>query len=566
MTSNDVRDMLDLPQEGTPRPTKKQKLTGPRPVLKGLAREVQNLGGDNPIAIVPEVTVFKKRRFANRKPAARWDAKPFRNSAREDGLILHHWRRKEEKPVLLPGEGGVDVEEKKEEIEDSGFAKYNVQVNILDYTDEEYNLRLQSQDWTKHETDYLYSLCRQYDLRFPIIWDRYEYEPPSPQPSEGDAPENAGALIVPPKARTVEDMKARYYAVAATIMALRKPPIKMNSTEFNLHEVMLNFNPAQETMRKKFAETAFHRTKDEAAEEQSLLLELKRIMARAEKVEIERRELYARHEAPPSNGNIAPYTTSHGLQQLVQQLASADRSKKHRKSLMAGETMSPATGPSNSNQPPYDRRESSVRESISGPAGSGPPSNKKGPSLGPSDRRQLTAEEERIYGVSRHERIGTSGPAFRQEKILKPLQSKSAVQQAKITNVLNELRIPYSSATRLIMPTQEVGEGFEGLLASINVLLDTRKLVEKMRGEIATARAVREERERVRREREGMTTGDETGGNTNGGGDEDEKENAEGDNMSGIKREGSVVEGVGRKRSVSVLSAVSDKSSKRLKK
>ncbi|EHL00043.1 putative SWR1-complex protein 4 [Glarea lozoyensis 74030] len=524
MTSHDVRDMLDLPQEGTPRPTKKQKLNGPRPVLKGLAREVQNLGGDNPIAIVPEVTVFKKRRFATRKPAAKWDARPFKNSARQDGLILRHWRRKDDKPAA-PTVDGEGEEKKVEEIEDSTFAKYNVQVNIPDYTDEEYNLRLQNQEWTKHETDYLFSLCREYDLRFPVIWDRYEYEPPIPQPSEGDAAENAGALIVPPKTRTVEDMKARYYSVAATVMALRKPPIKMNSAEFNLHEVMLNFNPAQETARKKFAETAFHRTKDEAAEEQSLLLELKRIMARADKLGEERRELYARLEAPPSNGNIAPYTTSQGLAQLVSQLASADRSKKHRKSLMGGETMSPATGPNTSTQQPYDRRESSVRESISGPSGL---NNKKGSSQNPTERRQLTEEEERIYGVSRHDRIGTSGPAFRQEKILKPLQSKSAVQQQKITNVLNELGIPYSASTRLIMPTAEVGEGFDALLHN------------KLQGEIATAKAVRAERERVERER--------------------------GEGGAEVKREEGVGIAESRKRSASVMSAASDRSGKRLKK
>ncbi len=96
MASNDVRDVLNLPSEHTgPRPAKKQKTSSARPNLKGLAREVQNLGGDNPIAIVPEVSFFKKRRLAN-KPAAKWELRPFTNSAREDdgGLVLRHWRRK----------------------------------------------------------------------------------------------------------------------------------------------------------------------------------------------------------------------------------------------------------------------------------------------------------------------------------------------------------------------------------------------------------------------------------------------------------------------------------------
>ena len=115
---------------------------------------------------------------------------------------------------------------------------------------------------------------------------------------------NAGALVVPPKVRTMEDMKKRYYTVASSIMTLRKPPINMNSAEYNLMEAMKNFKPEQETARKKFAEAAFYRTKEEAAEEQSLLLELKRIMARSERLNEERKELYARLDSPQGSGNM----------------------------------------------------------------------------------------------------------------------------------------------------------------------------------------------------------------------------------------------------------------------
>src|ERR1700733_4201371 len=104
MTSNDVRDMLDLPGTSGPRPAKKQKVAPPKSTLKGLAREVQSLGGDNPIAIVPQISVFKKRRLASRKPAAKWEHRAFRNSARSDDLILRHWRRKPEVPPAPEGE------------------------------------------------------------------------------------------------------------------------------------------------------------------------------------------------------------------------------------------------------------------------------------------------------------------------------------------------------------------------------------------------------------------------------------------------------------------------------
>lgn len=540
--------MLDLPDAAS-RPVKKQKLAAPRPVLKGLAREVQNLSGDNPIAIVPEVSVFKKRRFANRKPVTKWELKPFKNSARKDGsLILRHWRQKvkvDARPENISSGGDtnmedVDVKLEPEVAEESTFAKYNVQVQVPQYTEEEYNSRLQHEEWTKDETDYLINLAQEYDLRWPVIWDRYEYKPPSAE-TNGEPATKAMAIV-----RTMEDMKERYYRVAAVIMAIRKPPIKMNSAEFNLHEVMANFNPAQEKARKDFAEKAFHRTKEEAREEESLLLELKRIIARSGRLNDERRELYALLDTPPSTGNVGAFSTSQGLQQLLQQLMTADKSKK-RKSIMGPDGMSPATGTNNQNQPTnFDqRRESSARESISGP--SGPSNNKKGPQG--TDRRLLTEEEERIYGVTHHDRISTTGPAFRHEKISKPLITKSAVMQAKITNVLSELEIP----TRVIMPTAEVAEAFDSLLQSINVLLESRKVADKLASELATAKALKAEREKKANAVQGEAANE--GGN--GAAAEPEVKTEE--------REKSAAPSV-HKRSASVLSTVSDKSMKRQKK
>lgn len=556
MSSHDVRDMLDLPGDA-PRPAKKQKIAAPRPALKGLAREVQNLGGDNPIAIVPEVTVFKKRRFATRKPAAKWELKPFKNSARnEDSLILRHWRRKAEAPpapVAEDGNGEPSAPQPASEIEDSTFAKFNVRVQTPKYDDEQYNTKLQSEDWSREETDYLMDLVQEYDLRWPVIWDRYEYEPPTPQM---DVDVAVSAIIPAQKVRTMEDMKARYYSIAATMMKLNKPPELMNAAEFSLLELMHQFNPNQEAARKKFAEAAFHRTKEEAREEESLLLELKRILARSEKLTQERRELYSRLEAPHSQGNIGVYTSSQGLQQLLQQLMTADKTKK-RRSLMGADGMSPA-GPSNLHQQgSFDRRDSTNRESMSGPSGN---NNKKGPSQGISERRQLTADEEKMYGVKHLDRITSSGPAFRHEKISKPITSKSSIQQQKIGNVLTELRI----SQRLRMPTEEVGKQFEILLQNINGLLDQRKLADKLAGEINVAKAVKAEREKKgRAERGEPEPGDEDGEGGAGAGDGQIKMEDGGREKSAAPsiRAGSV-----HKRSASVMSGVSDKSTKRQKK
>ncbi|KAL2073743.1 hypothetical protein VTL71DRAFT_11069 [Oculimacula yallundae] len=498
MTSHDVREMLDLPGEAGPRPAKKQKLSAPRPVLKGLARELQSLSGDNPIAIVPEITVFKKKKFGSRKPAAKWENRGFTNSARNgDGLVLHHWRRKAD---VVPGaaaeeEGSEQAVKPEPPLEDSTFAKFNVHVNTPQYTDEQYNLVLQSNDWTKHETDYLLQLVQDYDLRWPVIWDRYEYQAPVPQ--EGESME--GIMVAPPKVRSMEDMKARYYAVAAAMMKVNTKVEVMNHAEFNLLELMQGYDPVQEQNRKKFAESAFRRTREEAKEEESLLVELKRILARSEKLTAERRDLYQLLESPASTGAVGIYQSSQGLSQLFQQLMTVDKTKK-RKSLMGVEGASPVPGPSGpTQQASFDRRDSNIRESTSGPSGSSaPPNNKKGPAQPQSDRRVLTAEEEQMYGVKRFERITTSGPSFRHEKIKKPIVSKSQTQQGKITNVLTELGV----TTVIFMPTFAVGEAFDNLLAGVNLLLDQKKHMDKLQGELNTAlniKAEREKRERAER-------------------------------------------------------------------
>jgi DNA methyltransferase 1-associated protein 1 len=567
--------MLDLPGTAGPRPAKKQKVAAPKSTLKGLAREVQSLGGDNPIAIVPQISVFKKRRLASRKPAAKWEHRAFRNSARSDDLILRHWRRKPEVPPAPEGEDEKENEsdaQAEEPLDDSIFAKFNVQVQVPQYTDEQYSAHLQNEHWSKDETDYLMGLAQEYDLRWPIIWDRYDYVAPTPEAENGE-----DAIIPAPKVRSLEDLKARYYRVAAAMMIVHKPQDRMVSSEFALYETMLAFNPAQEIARKKFAENAFQRTREEAKEEESLLLELKRILSRSEKLNEERRELYARLETPPSSGNIGLYSSSQGLQSLLQQLMTVDKSKK-RRSLMGPDGASPAPAGPNSLQQGFDRRDSSLRESISGPSGS---AVKKG-GQGPAERRQLTEEEERTYGVSHPTDRITSGPFFRYEKLSKPVSLKSTAQQAKITNTLNELGLP----PRLIMPTAETGASYEILLESIVKMLQFRAVSEKLAGEIDVAKAQKAEREKRERaargepepepepepEAEAETAngeaqpdgeaGSAAAGQEGTDGDGDVKMEEEQEKSAAPSARGASV----HKRSASVLSTVSDKSTKRQKK
>ncbi|KAI0164460.1 hypothetical protein GGR52DRAFT_559947 [Hypoxylon sp. FL1284] len=515
MASQDVRDVLNLPLDGAARPTKKLKTNAPRPSLKGLAREVQNLGGDNPIAIVPELSTFKKRRFGSRKPAAKWESRPFRNSAREDqSLHLRHWRKQTENQTRTQekqdGENDTEQESKSEELDDSTFAKFNVQVDIPQYSDDQYNSNLTSQDWTKDETDYLFHLAGDFDLRWPLIWDRYEYQPKLPEnktTEEGADSTDPNTAVVPaPKTRTkprsLEDLKSRYYEVAAKMMVVQKPVQYMTQPEFALHEIMANFNPVAETQRKKFAADAMSRSRDEAQEEELLLIEVRRILARQEKLNQERRELYNRLDFPYTEQDINTFKSSAGLQTLLQNLMNVDKTKK-RKSLMEANGVNtpssahPSAHPSGhpSSTPISENRRESIAASSAGhrdSIGGGERPERPAKKGAQPERKKLSEQEEQLYGVSHHDRL-PSGPTFRYERINKILTTKSNAQHQRITNTLAELDIP----SRLNMPTRGVVEEMEKLLGSIGVLLDARKMNDKIDAEIRLEKAKKAEREKA---------------------------------------------------------------------
>ncbi|KAI1130121.1 hypothetical protein F5Y10DRAFT_236688 [Nemania abortiva] len=638
MASHDVRDVLNLPSDGAgPRPARKQKTGAPRPSLKGLAREVQSLGGDNPIAIVPEISSFKKRRFGSRKPAAKWEMIPFRNSARSDqSLHLRHWKKETEdqsratsqpqSDSQTPGGTGMEVA-KADAIDDSGFAKFNVQVDVPQYSEDQYNSNLVSDDWTKDETDYLFDLVRDFDLRWPLIWDRYEYTPQSrgivKKETDMDGSGLDKAIVPAPKTRTMEDLKKRYYDVAAKMMAVQKPVQYMTQAEFSLHEMMANFSTTQEIQRKKFAQDALSRSIDEAREEEQLLIEVRRIVARQQKLNVERQDLYRRLDFPPTEQDITSFKSSSGLSTLLQNLATADRSKKRRPILDTNGVNTPGSAqPSahpNSTPVSESRRESIAastgghRDSIGGGERPERPSKKGSQQQQQQERKKLTEQEEKIYGVSHHDRL-PSGPTFRYERINKILTTKSNAQHQRITNTLTELDIP----SRLNMPTKSVVEAMEKLLASINVLLDIRKMNDKIDAEIRLEQAKKAERKKSLALPTPSTTADsdnatstegssqsapantaEAASNTNGEGTDPAAVNGAGGDggrpaskpavngavNGGQPTDGNEAEGSsqlkvepgeeknarpessgGHKRSASVLSGASDKSAKRLKK
>lgn len=452
----------------------------------------------------------------------------FQNDARGDGLVLRHWQRRNDpanKPVGPADDTSMDVDvQVKDETQQATqqqymFAKYNIKAQVPKrYTDEQYQRHLQSDDWTREETDYLMDLVEEYDLRWVIIADRYDYQPKAPENSEA----NSTALVTAKSVRTMEQMKARYYTVAANMLALEHPPSEMSEAEFALHEKMMKFDPERERARKELAALQLNRTADEVREEGILLEELKRIVTNEQNFIAERKELYSRLEVPYHVSNTTMYQSSQGLSQLLSTLLQADKTKK-RRSILGPESVPSPAGQTPSQALPNGARDSQAETPTAAP------SNKKGSTSAAAAAaaaatstpqptvRTLTKEEEEKYGVQHHDRV-SAGVHFRNDKATKLTQAKSNIQTQKLAAALTELDVPL----RLLMPTEKVCKEFEKLIHQVNTLLDARKVAEKVESEIRVLEAAREERKK----KEGGSSS--AVGNENRGSrqDDDEEEKA----------------------------------------
>ena len=135
----------------------------------------------------------------------------------KDGLVLRHWVKK----------GSVEDENGSNSTFSIAlmagiyhFDQFNVKIDLPTYAIEEYEQYLQGTtsnylvnpdpEWTKEETDYLWSLCVDFDLRWIVIADRYEWEG---------------------KERTMEDLKDRYYSGVRKLLTGRTPENLMTATQ-----------------------------------------------------------------------------------------------------------------------------------------------------------------------------------------------------------------------------------------------------------------------------------------------------------------------------------------------
>ncbi|XP_055388947.1 uncharacterized protein LOC129618099 [Condylostylus longicornis] len=156
--------------------TKPPRKKGPT----GVAREVLQLYGNASLASLPIQASegFKSRRDGE---TTRWVWCEFSNSAHPAKIHLHHWHRlsdtkkKDEDEDIQMNENDQKPCCKFRAVSDYGPASFNKKAQVVRYSPSFYakHVAPSSVGWSSWETDYLFDLCDEFDLRFTVIYDRY---------------------------------------------------------------------------------------------------------------------------------------------------------------------------------------------------------------------------------------------------------------------------------------------------------------------------------------------------------------------------------------------------------
>ena len=162
------------------------------PIVPTFHKNNNNVKEESKTTSTDEIKVKVGNKWITSSKRARpWTWAPFASSARTDGASFRHWVR-------------ANVE-----YTDYPYAKFDIHLDPVSYTDDEYQQYLTSNVWTKSETDKLMDLVRTYELRWPVIYDRwYDYYLTTSSTSARPT-------------RNIEDLQHRYYGVAATLAQVR---------------------------------------------------------------------------------------------------------------------------------------------------------------------------------------------------------------------------------------------------------------------------------------------------------------------------------------------------------
>ncbi|KAJ7584333.1 hypothetical protein C8J56DRAFT_950702 [Mycena floridula] len=251
----DVRSILgsNPPIGPPPAPVKKTVAAPKKP--DGISRELFALIGPTAPSLATQLAKPRLKQKPNLSGAGKvkWECRSFKNSARTDSLRLSHWVKASSDPNA-----------------EYTFARYNIAPSaVYTYSHDEYTRLIQdSEGWTKEETDYLFKMAQEFDLRWFIIHDRYEYEGP---------------------VRSLVDLKDRYYTACRKLVRARPFPGDQASKDALL--ATFSFDKPREEMRKRYLHTLAKRESKQIEEEEALYIEIKRLEQTERKFKREREDL-----------------------------------------------------------------------------------------------------------------------------------------------------------------------------------------------------------------------------------------------------------------------------------
>ncbi|KAI9594938.1 hypothetical protein BDF19DRAFT_442871 [Syncephalis fuscata] len=464
MNTQDARDILDLGATASASATSSmtgsavaaastgQRHPGPLPREKkpdGVNRELFNLIGG--LATLP---ISEQRVRFKEKPnfAAKQAKKGFTNSARDDDLVLYHWVNEADEST------------------DRSFAGFNNVVDVVEYNDDEYDRFLSGNetkaftstdtqfyldldtDWSKPETDYLFSLCRQFDLRFLIIADRYNYI--------------EGPDALPPPERTLEDIKERYYTVARRILKAQR-----------------------EQERKRILDKLFHRSMSEIKEEEALVAEVRRIQLQQRKLQRDHEHvmrLLNIREAPsvgPVGVNNGQHSTTPNTQGNLQATSHANANNHNNNTNHAGHNNQSYATPAPKHKSGGQQQRSATNAETGGESTK-------------ARKRKLTRKDSNVSGLDlspntagtdlaasgtplpKKERL-TVGVSLRSARI-QPIRAQTTAN--KVITCFRELGI----GPRPVMATEKVCASYEQLRQSVIKMLERKKYADRLEQELRT--------------------------------------------------------------------------------
>ncbi|PVU94836.1 hypothetical protein BB561_002235 [Smittium simulii] len=435
MDSKDLKDVLGIKNvlktetETNLSSRKKQKLSQNKKP-DWISREVYSLLDDNkfPTLSLPVTPATTKPKIHN-KPQ-KWIQKTFNSSARKDHMPFCHWVKENN------------------DTSDHYYSKFNSSVAIPQLDKDEHDLFYKDDDWTFEETQYLFSLCQTFELRFHIIYDRYCY-----QNSEEKNIKN----------RLIENLKSRYYSVLMKM--IRVPELRKKYNVLGVDKgpsslkkaiAYVSYDENKEVERKKHLEMLYSRSEEEIKEEEMLLFELERIQNQKKNLVRERemvlKNLIPFEETVPTVVSAEPNIPE---PQSEKKVTNKDNSTDKKPELIKKE---PAETKKYANLQCYNSKVEPEFEIT-----------------------KLPNSSKQTKIPKRDIKLG-SGAFLRSEKII-PVP-KPRIEQVQL--VLDHLNVACSNLAwpRPFMPTPTICDKFEKLQSLIIPLLDLKKVCDKTEAEL----------------------------------------------------------------------------------